>query len=52
MSIIRRTMSLRIMTISSKWLKRKLLKRIKTRLKSWSLTTTIITVIMIRKTLL
>ena len=51
MSAIRIVISLRIMTILLKQLKRRLLKRIKTRLKSWSLII-ITTVIIIRKILL
>ena len=48
MSAIRRIISLRIVTMSSKQLKRRLLKRVKTRSKSQSLTMiTIVT--MIRK---
>ena len=48
MSVIRRVMNLRIVTMSSKQLKRRLLKRVKTRSKSWSLMI-IMTVMMIRK---
>ena len=50
MSAIRRTMNLRIMTMLLKQLKRRLLKRVKTRSKSWSLIIMTI-VMMMRKTL-
>ena len=51
MSVIRRIISLRIVTTSLKQLKKRSIKRVKTRLKSQSLIIMIITVIIIRKTL-